>query len=113
MIFVIFSFFQGKIKIWKADEDDSENFETEMAKARLIFLTPKSLCNHLIETAATKVAIDIFTLIVLDECHHTHDKSVYNELMSYYRIAKYREKAHRLPQVHIYIAVQLEFYSIC
>ncbi|CAG2223445.1 DDX58 [Mytilus edulis] len=90
---------KGKIKIWKADEDDSENFETEMTKARLIFLTPKSLCNHLIETAATKVSIDIFTLIVLDECHHTHDKSVYNELMSYYRIAKYREKTHRLPQI--------------
>ncbi|XP_063444871.1 antiviral innate immune response receptor RIG-I-like [Mytilus trossulus] len=91
--------FQGKIKIWKADEDDSENFGTEMVNARLIFLTPKSLCNHLIETAANKVSIDIFTLIVLDECHHTHDKSVYNELMSYYRIAKYGEKTHRLPQI--------------
>ncbi|XP_052069151.1 interferon-induced helicase C domain-containing protein 1-like [Mytilus californianus] len=91
--------FQGKIKIWRADEDDSENFETEIANARLIFLTPKSLCNHLIETAANKVSMDLFTLIILDECHHTHDKSVYNELMSYYRIEKYREKAHRLPQI--------------
>ncbi|OPL33770.1 hypothetical protein AM593_07595, partial [Mytilus galloprovincialis] len=90
---------QGKIKIWNADEDHSENFETEITKARLIFLTPKSLCNHLIDTAPTKMSIDIFTLIVLGECHHTHDKSVYNELMSYYRIAKYREKAHRLPQI--------------
>ncbi|XP_063446937.1 antiviral innate immune response receptor RIG-I-like [Mytilus trossulus] len=91
--------FQGKIKIWKANEDDSGNFKTEIAKARLIFLTPKSLCNHLMKNATSKVSIDIFTLIIIDECHSTHDKSVYNELMSYYRIAKYREETHRLPQI--------------
>lgn len=62
-------------------------------------MTPKSLSNHLIDSAAVKVSIDIFTLIIFDECHHTHDKSVYNELMSYYRIAKYSGKTHRLPQV--------------
>ncbi|VDI63527.1 interferon-induced helicase C domain-containing protein 1, partial [Mytilus galloprovincialis] len=91
--------FQGKIKIWKADEDNSEDFEKEIENASLIFMTPKSLSNHLIETAAVKMSMDKFTLIILDECHHTHDKSVYNELMSFYRIAKYKENLHRLPQI--------------
>ncbi|VDI64067.1 interferon-induced helicase C domain-containing protein 1 [Mytilus galloprovincialis] len=90
---------QGKIKIWKAEDDDSENFEKDIGKASLIFMTPKSLSNHLIDSAAVKVSIDMFTLIIFDECHHTHDKSVYNELMSYYRIAKYSGKTHRLPQI--------------
>ncbi|CAG2251237.1 IFIH1 [Mytilus edulis] len=90
---------EGKIKIWKADEDNSEDFEKKIEKASLIFMTPKSLSNHLIETAAVKVSIDNFTLIILDECHHTHDKTVYNELMSFYRIAKYKENLHRLPQI--------------
>ncbi|CAG2251243.1 DDX58 [Mytilus edulis] len=89
----------GKIKIWKAEDDDSENFEKDIDKASLIFMTPKSLSNHLIDSAAVKVSIDMFTLIIFDECHHTHDKSVYNELMSYYRIAKYSGKTHRLPQI--------------
>ncbi|VDI82244.1 endoribonuclease Dicer [Mytilus galloprovincialis] len=91
--------FQGKIKIWSTEEDDSDYFEQEIEKASLIFMTPKSLSNHLIESAVVRVSIDKFTLIILDECHHTHDKNLYNELMSFYRIAKYKENLHRLPQI--------------
>ncbi|XP_052070218.1 antiviral innate immune response receptor RIG-I-like isoform X5 [Mytilus californianus] len=92
-------FYQAKIKIWKAEEDDNDYFVNTIKNSSLIFLTPQSLSNRLTEKATAKVSIADFTLIVLDECHHTFDKSNYNELMSYYRKAKYGEKISSLPQI--------------
>ncbi|CAC5418804.1 DDX58 [Mytilus coruscus] len=91
--------FQGTINIWKAEDDDSDDFKMEIQKANLIFSTPKSLCNHLMDATAVHVSIRTFTLIILDECHHAYGKSVYNELMSYYRMAKYGEEMDCLPQI--------------
>ncbi|CAC5401441.1 DDX58 [Mytilus coruscus] len=92
-------YYQGKIKIWKAEEDDNDYFVNTIENSSLMFMTPQSLSNHLTEKAEAKVSIADFTLIILDECHHTYDNSNYNELMSYYRKAKYGEKLSTLPQV--------------
>ncbi|CAC5409073.1 DDX58 [Mytilus coruscus] len=92
-------FYQRKINIWKAEEDDNDYFIHKIKNSSLIFLTPQALSNHLTEKAATHISIAEFTLIVLDECHHTYDNSNYNELMAYYRKAKYGEKLSFLPQI--------------
>ncbi|XP_052070234.1 antiviral innate immune response receptor RIG-I-like isoform X20 [Mytilus californianus] len=92
-------FYQRKIKIWKAEEDDNDFFIHKIKNSSLMFLTPQSLSNHLTEKAAPHMSIAEFTLIILDECHHTCDNSNYNELMAYYRKAKYGEKLSTLPQI--------------
>ena len=38
-----------------------------------------------------------FTLIIFDECHHTHKKSAYNRLMTIYHTLK--DEGEQLPQV--------------
>ncbi|CAC5409074.1 DDX58 [Mytilus coruscus] len=92
-------FYQRKINIWKAEEDDNDYFIHKIKNSSLMFLTPQSLSNHLTEKAKTPISIAEFTLIILDECHHTFDNSNYNELMAYYRKAKYGEKLSSLPQI--------------
>ncbi|CAG2250142.1 DDX58 [Mytilus edulis] len=92
-------FYQRKINIWKAEEDDNEYFIHKIKNSSLMFLTPQSLSNHLTEKAKSPISISEFTLIILDECHHTFDNSNYNELMAYYRKAKYGEKLSSLPQI--------------
>ncbi|XP_071130636.1 antiviral innate immune response receptor RIG-I-like [Mytilus edulis] len=92
-------FYQRKINIWKAEEDDNEYFIHKIKNSSLMFLTPQSLSNHLTEKAKTPISISEFTLIILDECHHTIDNSNYNELMAYYRKAKYGKKLSSLPQI--------------
>lgn len=99
--------FQGTIKMQKARHDDSDDFKSLIQNVNLIFSTPHLLCNHLKDTASVHLSIAIFTLIIIDDCHHAHGKSVYNELMSYYRLAKYGEGLDCLPQVNILI------YSNC
>ncbi|VDI42076.1 Hypothetical predicted protein, partial [Mytilus galloprovincialis] len=90
---------QRKINIWKADEDDNDYFIHKINNSSLMFLTPQSLSNHFTEKAKTPISISMFTLIILDECHHTFDNSNYNELMAYYRKAKYGQKLSSLPQI--------------
>lgn len=91
--------FQGKIYKWQAGEDNDEEFVNIMNNTSLLFLTPQSLSNHLAENAKIKMSLEDISLIILDECHHTHDKNPYNDIMTYYRIEKYSQKSIRLPQV--------------
>lgn len=97
--------FQGTIKMQKARYDDSDDFKSLIQNVNLIFCTPQLLCNHLKDTASVQLSIGIFTLLIIDYCHHAHWKSVYNELMSYYRLAKYGEGIDCLPQVNILLNV--------
>lgn len=93
--------FQGKIRKWEADQDiTSETFKNMVNRCSIIFLTPKSLCNFLDnEIEHSRVDIDQFTLLVLDECHHTYGKSPYNEIMGHYRKKKFGNGQNKLPQV--------------
>ncbi|CAG2239877.1 DDX58 [Mytilus edulis] len=83
----------------KARYEDRDDLKSLIQNVNLIFSTPNLLCNYLKDTASGHLSIAIFTLIIIDECHHAHRKSVYNELMSYYRLAKYGEGIDCLPQI--------------
>ncbi|VDI77768.1 Hypothetical predicted protein [Mytilus galloprovincialis] len=76
--------------------DDFKSIQT----SNLIFSTPQFFCNRLMKAAVfPQLSIGIFTLIIIDECHHAHRRSVYNGLMSYYRLAKYGQDMDCLPQI--------------
>jgi len=93
-------FFQGKIHRWDASaEDECEPFANIVQRVHILFCTPQSLCNYLDEQAKMKVSLNDFSLIVLDECHHTIGKGPFNEIMSYYRRHKYGPQSNRIPQV--------------
>ena len=96
-------FFQGKIHRWDASaEDECEPFANIVQRVRILFCTPQSLCNYLDELAKMKVSLNDFSLIVLDECHHTIGKGPFNEIMSYYRRHKYGPQSNRIPQVFLW-----------
>ena len=98
-----FFFFQGKIHRWDASaEDECEPFANIVQRVRILFCTPQSLCNYLDEQAKMKVSLNDFSLIVLDECHHTIGKGPFNEIMSYYRRHKYGPQSNRIPQVFLW-----------
>jgi hypothetical protein len=98
-----FFFFQGKIHRWDASaEDECEPFANIVQRVRILFCTPQSLCNYLVEQAKMKVSLNDFSLIVLDECHHTIGKGPFNEIMSYYRRHKYGPQSNRIPQVFLW-----------
>ncbi|VDH88963.1 ATP-dependent RNA helicase DDX58 [Mytilus galloprovincialis] len=90
---------KGKIQKWEAGQDfTSVTFKSLVNRCSILFLTPKSLCNFL-EDEFSRVNIDQFTLLVLDECHHTYGKSPYNEIMGYYRKKKFENEQNNLPQI--------------
>ncbi|CAC5377971.1 IFIH1 [Mytilus coruscus] len=92
---------EGKIQKWEAGQDfTSETFKNLVKRCSILFLTPKSLCNFLDdESEFSRVNIDQFTLLVLDECHHTYGKSPYNEIMGHYRKKKFENGQNNLPQI--------------
>ena len=97
-----FFFFQGKIHRWDASaEDECEPFANIVQRVHILFCTPQSLCNYLVEQAKMKVSLNDFSLIVLDECHHTIGNGPFNEIMSYYRRHKYGPQSNRIPQVFL------------
>lgn len=93
--------FQEIIRKWEADHDiTSETFKNLVNRCSIIFLTPKSLCNFLDdESELSRVDINQFTMLVLDECHHTYGKTPYNEIMGHYRKKKFKNGQNNLPQV--------------
>ncbi|XP_071133756.1 uncharacterized protein [Mytilus edulis] len=90
---------KGKIQKWEAGQEfTSGTFKSLVNRCSILFLTPKSLCNFL-EDEFSRVNIDQFTLLVLDECHHTYGKSPYNEIMGHYRKKKFENEQNNLPQI--------------
>uniref|UniRef100_A0A1I7ZLG9 RNA helicase n=1 Tax=Steinernema glaseri TaxID=37863 RepID=A0A1I7ZLG9_9BILA len=61
--------------------------------SHVVLLTPQMLVNALLSAQKSTNTIDefalgMFSLIVLDECHHTAEKHPYNKLMEYYHDMK-------------------------
>lgn len=95
-----YHFVQGKIYKWDASlEGECEPFPSIVRRVTLFFCTPKSLCNHLDEKSKNKIPMDLFTLIVLDECHHVVRRNPFNEIMNYYRRHKFESESSMTPQV--------------
>ncbi|CAG2188945.1 unnamed protein product [Mytilus edulis] len=91
---------EGKIYKWDASlEGECEPFPSIVRRVTLFFCTPKSLCNHLDEKSKNKIPMDLFTLIVLDECHHVVRRNPFNEIMNYYRRHKFESESSMTPQV--------------
>lgn len=90
---------QKEIYKWEAGVDVDTEFINVLNKTRILFSTPQSIINHLQDNSRTRISLEEFTLIVLDECHHTQDKDPYNELMACYRILKYCNKSIKMPQI--------------
>ncbi|XP_077413311.1 ATP-dependent RNA helicase DHX58 isoform X2 [Vanacampus margaritifer] len=65
----------------------------------VLMCTAQILLNALdSDDEAKHVELSDVTLLVVDECHHTHDKTVYNKIMRLY-LEKKRRGEKRLPQV--------------
>ncbi|XP_060946053.1 ATP-dependent RNA helicase DHX58-like [Limanda limanda] len=65
----------------------------------VVICTAQILYNSLTNSEETKhVELSDITLLIVDECHHTHKKSVYNQIMSFYMEKKLKGE-HPLPQI--------------
>jgi ERCC4-related helicase len=62
----------------------------------ILVITAQILVNAL---AVGDVQIEDFTLIVFDECHHSHAKHPYNQIMAHYLDLKLEGRHRELPQV--------------
>ncbi|OWF56284.1 Interferon-induced helicase C domain-containing protein 1 [Mizuhopecten yessoensis] len=62
---------------------------------RVCVLTPMTLEKYLAEET---VSLDLFSMLVFDECHHTRKKEPYNQIMKYYR-KLLQDSTVKLPQI--------------
>ncbi|XP_033726225.1 interferon-induced helicase C domain-containing protein 1-like [Pecten maximus] len=60
----------------------NENFSEIVNNCRVCVITPMFLDNYLRDDA---LSLDVFSMLVLDECHHTRKKNSYNQIMARYR----------------------------
>ncbi|XP_067270244.1 probable ATP-dependent RNA helicase DHX58 [Pseudorasbora parva] len=88
-----------RIKPISGDSDDKDLFGCLVKDSDLIICTAQILENALTSTEEEKhVELTDFTLLIIDECHHTQKESVYNKIMSRYVEKKVRKEGN-LPQV--------------
>ncbi|XP_052088244.1 ATP-dependent RNA helicase DHX58-like [Mytilus californianus] len=80
-------------------ESTDESARLQFDKGRLFFMTPQLLMNKMKLEEKFPVPIDTFSMLVLDECHHVHGKTPYNDIMATYRKAKHDAKEMKLPQI--------------
>ncbi|XP_056091848.1 probable ATP-dependent RNA helicase DHX58 [Rhinichthys klamathensis goyatoka] len=88
-----------KIKAISGDSGDKDLFGCLVKDSDLVICTAQILENALNSTEEEKhVDLTDFTLLVIDECHHTQKESVYNKIMGRYVEKKVRKEG-KLPQV--------------
>ncbi|XP_046542778.1 probable ATP-dependent RNA helicase DHX58 isoform X2 [Haliotis rubra] len=88
-----------KYKILKLSGEDerSKLLHQLLDDIDIIVMTPMILENQM-KDAKIK-SLSVFSLIVLDECHHTRKGEPYNKLMIRYLKQKSKQKSKRLPQI--------------
>ena len=62
----------------------------------LVVCTAGKICNEL---KSKDVSITDFSLLVVDECHHTHGTDPYSEILEFYLMAKLHGSITKVPQV--------------
>ncbi|XP_043089590.1 probable ATP-dependent RNA helicase DHX58 isoform X1 [Puntigrus tetrazona] len=88
-----------KITAISGDSNEKDLFGRLVRTSDLIICTAQILENALISTEEEKhVELTDFTLLIIDECHHTQKESVYNKIMSRY-VEKKVKKEGNLPQI--------------
>lgn len=88
-----------KIKVITGEKQRTEslqNLSCWIEKKDVLVITAQILVNAL---AMGDVQIEDFSLIVFDECHHSHAKHPYNQIMAYYLDLKLEDKHKQLPQI--------------
>uniref|UniRef100_W5L9E5 Activating signal cointegrator 1 complex subunit 3 n=1 Tax=Astyanax mexicanus TaxID=7994 RepID=W5L9E5_ASTMX len=79
------------------DTDVGVCLRSVVDRNEVVVLTPQILVNALQNKDLP--SLDVFTLLLLDECHNTTGKHPYNNIMSRYLDTKLTSSAHTLPQV--------------
>lgn len=88
-----------KIKVITGEKQRTESLQSLscwIQKKDVLVITAQILVNAL---ATGDVQIEAFSLIVFDECHHSHAKHPYNQIMAYYLDLKLEDKHKQLPQI--------------
>ncbi|TSK28011.1 putative ATP-dependent RNA helicase DHX58 [Bagarius yarrelli] len=81
------------------DSDEKDFFGFAVQDSSVVICTAQILENAFINTEEGKhVELTDFTLLIIDECHHTHKEGVYNKIMARY-IKKKLEGVKGLPQI--------------
>lgn len=99
------------------DDRNSLKLDVEAPNLDVIVMTPRILENHLIRNGQEQ--LDMFSMLVFDECHHTRKDEPYNMLMRYYLKRKNIRNARnigeqsnvKLPQVHIIFLLFIHSFS--
>ncbi|KAM3863787.1 ATP-dependent RNA helicase DHX58 [Diretmus argenteus] len=79
--------------------DQKDYFGLVVSESDLVICTAQILENALTDTEDSKhVELSDITLLIIDECHHTHKEAVYNKIMRRYVEKKLKGEA-RLPQI--------------
>ncbi|XP_061175389.1 antiviral innate immune response receptor RIG-I-like [Saccostrea echinata] len=92
-------FLACKIKVITGEKQRTEslqNLSCWVQKKDILVITAQILVNAL---AVGDVQIEDFTLIVFDECHHSHAKHPYNQIMAHYLDLKLEDRHRQLPQI--------------
>uniref|UniRef100_A0A671QV32 RNA helicase n=1 Tax=Sinocyclocheilus anshuiensis TaxID=1608454 RepID=A0A671QV32_9TELE len=88
-----------KITAISGDSNEKDLFGCLVKASDLVICTAQILENALINIEEEKhVELTDFTLLVIDECHHTQKESVYNKIMGRYVEKKVRKEGN-LPQI--------------
>uniref|UniRef100_A0A672RCF9 Probable ATP-dependent RNA helicase DHX58 n=1 Tax=Sinocyclocheilus grahami TaxID=75366 RepID=A0A672RCF9_SINGR len=88
-----------KITAISGDSNEKDLFGCLVKASDLVICTAQILENALINMEEEKhVELTDFTLLVIDECHHTQKESVYNKIMGRYVEKKVRKEGN-LPQI--------------
>ncbi|XP_024245923.2 probable ATP-dependent RNA helicase DHX58 [Oncorhynchus tshawytscha] len=81
------------------DCDQKDFFGCEVKNSDLVICTAQILENALTNQEEGKhVELSQFTLLIVDECHHTHKEGVYNKIMGRY-VAQKLKGERQLPQI--------------
>ncbi|XP_060101683.1 ATP-dependent RNA helicase DHX58 [Heteronotia binoei] len=96
-----FSFLQNRFQVTAISGDSTLKlfFAEELKRSDLIICTAQILQNALqSEEEEMHVKLTDFSLLVIDECHHTHKESTYNKIMEDYLERKIKGQQN-LPQI--------------
>ncbi|XP_040918134.1 probable ATP-dependent RNA helicase DHX58 [Toxotes jaculatrix] len=81
------------------ESEEKDFFGKVVQDSDVVICTAQILYNALTNTEETKhVELSDITLLIIDECHHTHKESVYNKVMRCY-VEKKLKREHPLPQI--------------
>ncbi|KAK3594740.1 hypothetical protein CHS0354_014166 [Potamilus streckersoni] len=88
---------QYRTSLVTGDTEESTHLDAFLPVSDILCFTPQILVNNL-ESKSVK-SLSEFTLLIVDECHHTKKEDAYNKLMRKYLMDLERKNIKNLPQV--------------